>query len=553
MHTKARPRTGTPKGRTPEGRIPEGRIPEGRTPTNTALDVGIVGGGLGGLAAACTLAARGHRVTLHERNGWLGGKAATLDVEGYHFDMGPTILIMPSVLRRIFSEAGKNLEDYLELVPLEPQWRCFYEDGSVLDLVADPGEMRATLEAFAPGSGTADGYERFLETSARLKRVSEDFFLWRSVGSVRDTLDLGDTFSPAVLADLVSMRFGRSVAQTVRSHIPDARVAQMVDHFTQYVGSSPAASPAVLCGIAQMQVGEGIWYPRGGTGAIPAALATLAGELGVRFSTGSAVQRILVEDGVCRGIVTAEGETRHDAVVSNADAVRTYTELVDAAPKAAKRHARSRHEPACSGVVLYLGLDRRFDVLEHHNFVFSEDPEVEFRQIYDEGVPADDPTCYVCAPARSEAEVAPAGGEALYVLVHTPFLHPGQDWSEMFPGYRQTILDKLARVKGLETLEAHIVVERHLTPQDIHDRYAVLDGAIYGLASHGKWMGAFKPANRSEDVSALYLAGGAAHPGPGMPMALMSGWIAADALDTDRDGLAPDGAERRTRESATAA
>ena len=505
--------------------------------TPASLDIGIVGAGLGGLAAACTLAARGHRVTVHERNGWVGGKAATLDIDGYHFDMGPTILIMPSVLRRIFAEAGRKLEDYLELLPLEPQWRCFYEDGSVLDLVADRDGMRENLEALAPGGKVADGYEKFLETSARLKRVSDDFFLWKSVGSVRDTLELGDTFSPAVLADLVSMRFGRSVAQTVRSHIPDERVAQMVDHFTQYVGSSPAASPAVLCGIAQMQVGEGVWYPKGGTGAVPAALLKLAEELGVDVVTGEPVTRVLVEDGVCRGVVTAAGETRHDAVVSNADSVRTYTELVDGAPKAAKRHARERHEPACSGVVLYLGLDKRYDVLEHHNFVFSEDPEVEFRQIYDEGVPADDPTAYLCAPAKTEPSVAPEGGEALYVLVHTPYLHPGQDWNAMFPGYRQVILDKLKRVAGLEDIEQHIVTEHHLTPQDINDRYSVLDGAIYGLASHGKWMGAFKPANRSADVSALYLAGGSAHPGPGMPMALMSGWIAADSLDADVEQL----------------
>jgi len=502
-----------------------------------SLDVGVVGAGLGGLAAACTLAARGHRVTLHERNGWVGGKAATLDVEGYHFDMGPTILIMPSVLRRVFAEADRDLDDYLDLVPLEPQWRCFYEDGSVLDLVADAAGMRARLEAFAADGRTADGYEAFLDTSRRLQRVSEDFFLWRSVGSVRDTLDLSDTFSPAVLADLVSMRFGRSVAQTVRSHIPDARVAQMVDHFTQYVGSSPSASPAVLCSIAHMQVGEGVWYPRGGTGAIPAALLTLAEELGVTISTGSAIERIVVEDGACRGILTADGERRHDAVVSNADAVRTYTELVDTAPKAARRHGRDKHEPACSGVVMYLGLDRRYDQLEHHNFVFSEDPEAEFRQIYAEGKPADDPTAYLCAPSRTEPSVAPDGGEALYILVHTPYLRPGQDWNAMYPGYRQVILDKLKRVAGMEDIEDHIVVERHLTPQDINDRYSVLDGAIYGLASHGKWMGAFKPANRSEDVRALYLAGGAAHPGPGMPMALMSGWIAADALDTDSVSL----------------
>ena len=132
--------------------------------------------------------------------------------------------------------------------------------------------------------------------------------------------------------------------------------------------------------------------------------------------------------------------------------------------------------------------------------------------------------------------MAPEGGEALYVLVHTPYLRDRHDWSKMLPQYRRVILDKLARTAGMGDIEERIVVERTLTPQDIHDRYKVLNGAIYGLASHGKFMGAFKPGNRSRQVRGLYLAGGAAHPGPGMPMVMMSGWIAADTLDQDVGG-----------------
>ena len=128
----------------------------------------------------------------------------------------------------------------------------------------------------------------------------------------------------------------------------------------------------------------------------------------------------------------------------------------------------------------------------------------------------------------------PPGGEALYILVHTPFLRPHHDWSKMLAPYRRVIFDKLARCAGMGDLEERIVFERHLTPQDIHERYRVLNGAIYGLASHGKVNGAFKPGNRSRDLRGLYLAGGAAHPGPGMPMGLMSGWVAADTLDQDR-------------------
>jgi phytoene dehydrogenase-like protein len=182
---------------------------------------------------------------------------------------------------------------------------------------------------------------------------------------------------------------------------------------------------------------------------------------------------------------------------------------------------------------MYLGLDRRYEQLQHHSFVFSRDPKEEFHAIYDKGEPAPDPTCYVCAPARTDPAVAPSGGEALYVLVHTPYIRPGQNWQEMYPQYRRVIFEKLRRTAGLKDLNAHVKVERHLTPQDIHERYGVLNGAIYGLTSHGRLNGGFKPANHSPDVKGLYLAGGAAHPGPGMPMVMMSGWIAADRLDRD--------------------
>ena len=182
----------------------------------------------------------------------------------------------------------------------------------------------------------------------------------------------------------------------------------------------------------------------------------------------------------------------------------------------------------------YLGLKKRYEHLLHHDFVFSRDPEEEFEFIYKQGEPAPDPTCYLAATSGTESDTAPLGGEALYVLVHTPYLRPHHDWSKMLPEYRRIILNKLKTTGRMPDIEERIVFESALTPQDIHDRYRVLNGAIYGLASHGKWLGAFKPANCSPDVKGLYFAGGAAHPGPGMPMVLMSGWIAADPLDGDK-------------------
>lgn len=493
--------------------------------------VGVIGSGLGGLSAACVLAARGYRVTVFEKNAWLGGKAAVLNEGGFRFDMGPTILICPSVLRRVFEEAGREMSDYLDLVPLEPQWRCFFEDHSKLDLYGDQALMMQELSRYAPS--TVEGYQRFASTSEELHGISDRFFFWRSLGSIKDTFQAGSALDLSLLRDVSRMKLGHTVSGTIRRQIKDPRVAQMLDHLTQYVGSSPEKSPAILCAIAHMQASEGVWYPMGGTRAIPEALLKLARELGVEFRPNTTVGRIDVENKAIRGLVTEAGEyVLLRSVVANSDSVRTYRELIGG-NSAEEFNTRRSYEPACSGVVMYLGLKRRYEHLAHHSFVFSRDPHEEFKAIYEKGEPAPDPTCYLCAPAQTEEAVAPGGGEALYVLVHTPYLRNGHDWSQMYPSYRKVILDKLQRTAGLTGLEDAITFEHHLTPQDINDRYGVWKGAIYGLASHGRMQGGFKPANHDPKIRGLYLAGGSAHPGPGMPMVLMSGWIAADKLDTD--------------------
>ena len=497
--------------------------------------VAVIGGGLGGLASACVLGARGHAVTLYDKNDWVGGKAAVFSEGGFRFDMGPTILTVPRVLERIFAESGRDLNDYLDLRRLDPQWGCFFDDGTRFDLAENVEEMAVAMDKFSPGRGNGAGYRKFQAMSEHLHGVSERFFFWKAVEDLFDTINVRENLNPNTLRDVMSLRMGKTVAGTIRAHVKDERLAQMLDHFTQYVGSNPYGSPAVLCAIAHMQAAEGIWYPMGGTRAVAEALAKLAGELGATLKPSTEVIGLDMAGGAVRGVKLADGTSElFDCVVSNMDSIRTYRELVGGDVGA--RYDRKGFEPACSGVVLYLGLNKRYDHILHHDFVFSRDAHEEFDYIYNKGEPAPDPTAYLCAPSFTDPSVAPEGGEALYVLVHTPYLRPHHDWSQMFPTYRQVILDKLKRTAGMEDIEERIVVERHLTPQDIHDRYKVLNGAIYGLASHGRFLGAFKPGNRSRDVKGLYLAGGAAHPGPGMPMVMMSGWIAADALDQDARG-----------------
>src|SRR4051812_22025430 len=303
------------------------------------MKVAVIGGGLGGLAAACVLGARGHKVTLYDKNGWLGGKAAVLEEGGFRFDMGPTILTVPRVLERIFAEAGLRLEDRLPLIRLDPQWRCFFDEGGRLDLIENVDAMAAAMDHFAPGKGVDEGYRRFLDLAQHLHDVSERFFFWKPVEDMFDTFDLKANLNPNTLRDVLFLRMGSSVAGTIRARVKDGRLAQMLDHFTQYVGSSPYGSPAVLCAIAHMQTAEGVWYPMGGTRAVATALEKLAAELGCRLQPGEEVTSIRIENGAVTGVRTAEDPVEpFEAVVSNMDAIRTYKELVGGA--AGRRYAR---------------------------------------------------------------------------------------------------------------------------------------------------------------------------------------------------------------------
>ena len=497
----------------------------------------VIGGGLAGLAAATELAGRGVQVTLVERNQHLGGKMNVLTEKGFTFDMGPTILTMPNVVRGIIQRTGRNVSDYLDLVRLDPQWRCMYEDGTVIDLLEKPEEMAAAMDRQFPGAGAGAGWKSFVDYSRRMFRLSGKVFFFKDLGGVMDLMRKPPTSEPGLLKDVFAMRMHSTVGGTIDKHIDEPHLKQLAEHFLQYVGSSPFLSPAILTLIAAAQVDDGCWYAMGGTRMVARSMERILREERAEIITGTGVRRLLTDGKRVTGVELEDGRTiTADVVVSNCDVQRTYRDL-DGSQEgiAEQRRIGGDYTPACSGVVLYLGLDRQYDHLLHHDFLFSKDSHEEFDDIYRQGIPARDPTIYLCVPSRTDPTQAPAGGEALYALIHTPYLRPGQRWEGpggMMEAYRGTVIEKLKRF-GMPDLEQHIVVERHLTPQGIERWYNAEGGAIYGLASHGKLKGGFKPRNRSRIYRNLYLAGGSANPGPGVPMVLMSGVTAADAVCED--------------------
>lgn len=501
----------------------------------------IVGAGLAGLSSAVELAGKGIPVTIIDANNHLGGKMNLLEEDGYTFDMGPTIITMPQVLKGIISRTGRQPSDYVDLIDLDPQWRCFFDDGTRIDLRRDPQQWAREMDEQFPDAKPGAGFLKFYNFSQRMYRLSEKVFFYKDLGGIGDMIKKPPT-EPGVAKDAMAMRLHSTVGATIEKMIPEPHVRQVCEHFLQYVGSSPFMAPAVLSLIASAQLDHGCWYPMGGTRMVARSLDRIADELGVQRVTGHRVTKILSDGGEATGVQLDDGrEISASAVISNCDVQRTYGDLLKGADGAAleRRRIASNYKPACSGLVLYLGLRRQYEHLAHHNFLFSRDSHQEFDDIYRKGIPARDPTLYIAAPSRTDANQAPEGGEALYILIHTAALTDEHQWLERGgkPGktlldYRPVVIDKLKR-HGMEDVEDHIAVERYLTPPQIEHMYNAAGGAIYGLASHGRLKGGFKPRNRSKVLDNLYLAGGSVNPGPGVPMVLMSGVTAAWSLCED--------------------
>ncbi|MBN1978400.1 MAG: phytoene desaturase [Anaerolineae bacterium] len=484
----------------------------------------VIGAGIGGLSAAIHLAAAGCRVTVYEKNGAVGGKMRHVAAGGFEWLTGPSVITMRHVFEDLFAAAGRRLEDYVTLVPVEPLTRYFYPNGAVLDLSREIDRTLAQIAALSERD--VEGYLGYLAYVARLHRVTGPLFVYADPPTWRDLFRVPPR-------DALAVDVWRTLDRSVRKHVRSPHLRQLLGRFATYAGASPYEASAAFNVVAHVELNGGVWYATGGVYEIARALEKLARELGVEIHTGRAVERIAVEGGQARGIVLEGGERRAaQAIVANADVTTVYEQLLPREVVSPRRLARLVNaERSCSGFVLALGVEGIHPELAHHNIFFTSDYRREFDEIFHQGVPPGEPTIYVVITARSEPDHAPEGCENWFVLVNAPALGPRYDWETGAVTYRDLVLARLADL-GFD-VRGSIRMEHILTPLNIARLTGAYRGALYGTTNNGLLAALRRPHNRCPDVRGLYFAGCTTHPGGGVPMVTLSGRTAARMVNSD--------------------
>jgi phytoene desaturase len=503
-------------------------------------DVVIIGGGVGGLAAAVRLAARGKRVTLVEKNPRVGGKLNYWEAphpsrtgELFRFDTGPSLLTMPFVFKDLFEAAGEDVRHHLPITKLDPVARFQWADGMTFSLRSDERAMEAEVARVFPDD--VAGWKTFFARGKHIWDLAGEFFLMNSPEQIMKS----DDFRPLDGLRMLTIPFRIGMfgkfSRVIDKHIRSPRFREVLYQYATYSGASPFKCPATLAVIPFCELHFCGWYVQGGMYTIARSLEAVARKLGVDIRTGIGVTKIHIDPGKkprARGVQLSTGETiEAGAVVCNADVVWAYQNLIDAAHRPHFSDAKLKSlEPSGSGMVLLLGVEGTYPQLAHHTKFMPADYRSDLRAMFETRTVPDDPCIYVCATTRTDATQAPAGCENLFVLTSAPPIDGTLDWSRALPQYRQQVIRTLETRFGLTDLSKRIVVERAWCPTDLQRDYNANAGSIYGISSNGIRAAFMRPPNRDKKISNLFFAGGATHPGGGLPLVALSGKIVAELV-----------------------
>jgi len=473
----------------------------------------VIGAGLGGLSAAISLKQAGYAVEIFEKNAQIGGKLNVLKERGYTFDLGPSIFTLPHIFERLFTRSGKRMSDYFTLRALRPHWRNFFADGITLDLFPEPEKMAA--EARKVGE-PPENIERFLKYSADLYDLTNDGYFEAGLDNWRD---FARHYGPW---KFFQFDLFRSMHQGVNAHLQTQYFRDIFDFFIKYVGSSAYRAPAFMNSLPTIQFRYDLWYVDGGLYNIARGLDRLLAEIGVTVHLNAEVSEVRQENGRVTGLVADGRFHAADIVASNLEVIPAYEILLRADQKFIAS-LEKKLEPACSGLVLDLGLDCQYPQLAHHNFFFSGHQREHFKTVFEKHELPADPTIYLVAASKTDATVAPPGCDCLKILPHIPYINDDHPLTrEDYLRFKDRIIDQLERM-GLKDLRQHIVYEHVLTPLDIREKYNSNKGSIYGVVSD-RWKNlAFKAPKQSTLYPNLFFVGGSVNPGGGMPMVVLCG------------------------------
>lgn len=488
----------------------------------------IIGAGIGGLVTAFDLAARGLAVTVVEKAHEPGGKIRQVVAAGQRIDAGPTVFTMRWVFERLFADAGLAFADHVGLVQADVLARHAWDDGARLDLHADLARSADAIGEFADAAEA----RRFIEFSERARRIYstlEGPFIRASCSSPQALMR---AVGARGLGRLLQISPFTTLWRALGEHFQDRRLQQLFGRYATYCGSSPWLAPATLMLVAHVER-DGVWLVDGGMHALATTIARIATNLGARLRYDTRASEILIERGRIAGVRLADGDVlRADAIVVNADANAVAEGCFGAAAAraVAKRPPTQR---SLSAVTWAVSAKTHGDFpLHHHNVFFSNDYAAEFDDLQRHRRLPRSPTVYVCAQDRGRGDgIAAQRPERLLCLVNAPPTGDREtfDSSEMAT-CETRMFERLARC-GLE-LDLASRTSVRTTPADFHRLFPATGGALYGPASHG-WTASFNRPQSRTRIPGLYLAGGSTHPGPGVPMAALSGRLAAASLIAD--------------------
>jgi phytoene desaturase len=489
----------------------------------------VVGAGPGGLTAAMILAAHGYQVQVVEKQPRVGGRNAAVQVGEYTFDLGPTFLMMKHVLVEVFQLAGRRLEDYLTLREVDPLYRLVFGDGRVFhpSRIDREATVRQIEELFP---GNAAGYWRYL----RREKVKHDHL----VPCLQVPYDsLRHLFRMRLIKAVPWLDVHQSLFDELGRYFKDDDLRLAFTFQAKYLGMSPWACPGLFSIISFLEHNGGIWHPQGGLNRISRAMAEVVREHGGTIEQGTPVERLLVERGRVVGVALEGGEERRaDYVVLNADFAQAMGKLVE--PRWLRRwhpDRLARKKYSCSTFMLYLGVNRIYHDIEHHNIIFSADYKRNIHEIAVTGTLSADPSIYIQNASPLDPSLAPPGKSTLYILVPVPNLTGRIDWNREAPAFREQVLTLAETRGGFTGLRDHIEAERMIVPTQWRDELEVYRGATFNLAHNVGQMLWWRPHNRFEEIDDLYLVGGGTHPGSGLPTIFESGRISSELI-LQRDG-----------------